>query len=139
MFTELFLILQFFFFQFIRTQQSVSLNGSLSDNSAIQPGDNVTLKCITLGSSILAWTGTNYVDSRIEFIILEQIGTMHTPNTYTTAILVNVSTDINGQYIIESHLNITVQSSIPSSTITCHSVGTAETSAFSFQSSSESA
>ena len=133
-FAELFLI-----FQFARTQQSVSLNGSLiSNNSDIQPGENITLKCVTLGSSILAWSGTNYVDSRIEFVAFDQIGTIiYTHNTYTTAILVNVSTDMSGQYIIESHLNITVQSSIPSSTITCHNVETGETSSFSFQSSSE--
>ena len=116
---------------------TVFLNGSLSENSAILPGENITIKCITKGSSILAWTGTNYVDSRIEFVIFNQIGTMYTPNPYTTATLVNVSTDINGQSIIESHLNITVQSSIPSSTITCHNVGTGETSAFTFQSKSE--
>jgi hypothetical protein len=49
------------------TQQSISLNGSLklNDNSAIRPGENITFHCITLGSSILAWSGTNYVDSRI--------------------------------------------------------------------------
>ena len=121
----------------MNTQQNVSLNGSLSENSAIPPGENITFKCITLGSSILAWTGTNYVDSRIEFIVFDQIGTMYTPNTYATAILVNVSTDMNGRSIIESHLNITVQSSIPSSAITCHNVGTGETRALSFQSKSE--
>ena len=115
----------------------MSLHGSLSNNSAIPPGENITLRCFTLGSSILAWTGTNYVDSRIEFVLVDQIGTMYTPNTYTTAILVNKSTDMNGRSIIESHLNITVQSGIPSSTITCHNVGTDETRAFRFQNSSE--
>jgi hypothetical protein len=62
---------------------------------------------------------------------------MYTPNAYTTAVLVNVSTDRNGQSIIESFLNITVQSNIASSTITCHNVGTEETRALSFQSTSE--
>ena len=133
-FAEL-LILQLF--QFASTQQSVSLNGSLSDNSAIPPGENITLKCITKGSLILAWTGTSYVDSRIEFVTADQIGTMYTPSLYTTATLVNVSTDMSGQYIIESHLNIIVQSGIPTSMITCHNVGTGETRALSFQSSSE--
>ena len=115
----------------------MSLNGSLTDNSAIPAGENITLECITKGSLILAWTGTNYINNRIEFVVFDQIGTMYTPNTYTTVSLVNVSTDINGRSIIESHLNITVQSSIPSSTITCHNVGTDETRALSFQSSSE--
>ena len=112
------------------------MNGSLNDNSAIPPGETITLECTTLESSILAWS---YIDSRIEFIVFDQIGTMRTPNTYTTATLVNVSTDMSGQYIIESHLSITVQSSIPSSTITCHNVGTGETSSFTFQSKSKKA
>ncbi len=90
-----------------------------------------------MGSPILAWSGTNYVDSRIEFVVFNQIGTMYTPNAYTTAVLVNASTDGNGQYIIESFLNITVQSNIASSTITCQNVGTGETKALSFQSTSE--
>jgi hypothetical protein len=118
------------------TQQNVFLNNSLSDNSAIPPGENITFHCRTLESSTLAWSGTNYVDSRIEFVVFDRIGTMYTPNTYTTAVLVNASTDGNGQSVIESFLNITVQSNIASSTITCHNVGTGETRALSFQSTS---
>jgi hypothetical protein len=119
------------------TQPNVSLNGSLSDNSAILPGENVTFHCITVGSSILAWSGTNYVNSHIEFLVVDQIGTMYTPNAYTTAVLMNVSIDGNGQSVIESYLNITVQSDIASSTITCRNVGTGEAKARSFQSTSE--
>ena len=135
----MFLFLQPFLFQSVTSQQGISLNSLSNDQLVVRPGENITLQCITRGSSILAWSGTNYIDSRVEFVVYDQIGTTYTPNAYTTAVLVNAYTDRNGQFVIESYLNITGQSSIPSSSITCHNVGTGETKAISFQTSSKHA
>ena len=132
------MISSFLLNQCLSAQQGVSLHSStLKDNlvSEVRRGENITFRCVTRGSHILAWSSDEYFN-RIEFLVVDNIGTVYTPNTYTTAELLSAYTDGNGEAVIESRLNIVVQSNIQRSSITCHNVGTGETRAISFQLSS---
>lgn len=120
----------------MNSQESVSLNSSLNSQHEVRRGENITFQCVTRGSLILAWSSNEYIDDRIEFSVVDNVGAMRAPNTYTTAVLVDVHTDRNGQMFIESHLNIVVQSNLLTSSITCHNGGTGDTRSISFQLSS---
>ena len=48
------------------------------------------------------------------------IGERNVPNSFTSAELLNVYDDENGRQVIESQLTISVQRSIPHSSVSCH-------------------
>ena len=101
-------------------------------------GENITFQCITIGSSILAWSSNEYIGDRIEFLNVHRIGTIVTPNDYTSAVLIDAYSDQDGQAVIVSLLSIIVQRGIISqSSVTCHHVGSGDTETVSFQLSSK--
>ena len=102
-------------------QFTSTLNGQLAHR-----GDNITFTCTTKGSSLLVWNSIEYISSslgRIVFSSDQTIGTLSTPNGYTSAQLTNVYEDENGRRVIESQLTIIVQRTIQHFSITCQNVG----------------
>ena len=119
------------------SSQSVLLNSSLNDQHIVRRGENITFQCTTTGSSILAWSSNEYIGDRIEFLNVHTIGTIVTPNQYTSAKLIDVYTDQNGQAVIVSLLSSIVQRAISQSSVTCHHVGSGRTKTITFQLSSK--
>ena len=90
-------------------------------------GENITFECVTVGSSILAWSSNEYINARgdrIEFLVIHENGTIiMAPNSHTLARLIGVYTDEDGQSVIVSQLSIIVQRTKKHFSISCHHVG----------------
>ena len=113
--------------------QRLNFTSSLNDQREVHRGESVTFRCITVGSTTLAWSGDDYIGTcRTDFMTTETVGAQISPNNFTTAELVDVYSDMNGRPVIVSQLTIIVQRSIKSSTVTCHHVGTRVSESISF-------
>ena len=115
--------------------QQISISSSLNSQHEVHQGENITIQCITRGSSILAWSCNEYIGSgRIEF------STTSTPlithNQYTLARLID-QYDENGRGVLVSQLSIIAQGTIQQSTVMCHHVQSGQAETITFQLSSK--
>ena len=94
-------------------------------------GERVTFTCVIEGSNSMAWTSDEYIGSdRLEFISIEPEGTTYRANL-AVATLVNAS-NVNGQIILKSRLEIYVSSNFQISSVTCHNIGNEAVNTISF-------
>ena len=117
--------------------QTVFLNSSLNGQQTVLRGENITFNCLTVGSSILAWTSDEYIADRIEFLVVNSNGTVMTQNPHALARLMAVYIDESGQAVLVSQLNITVQSNILRFSVSCLNVGNGEFATANFSLSSK--
>ena len=113
------------------SSQRLKFTSSLNDQREVHRGDGVTFRCITVGSTTLAWSGDDYIGGRIEFMATET-GAQISPNNFTSVELVDVYSDVNGRCVMESQLSIIVQKTIRSTSVTCHHVGSGISESISF-------
>ena len=106
--------------------QNISLNSSIlttnQNVNLVWPGEIVSFRCITRGSSILAWTSPEYIRDRLEFLIVQSAGTVATSG-FASAELIDAYNDGNQEPIIISQLTLVIQRDILNSSVTCHHVG----------------
>lgn len=102
--------------------------------SIVYPGEVATFQCTTRGSFIQAWSSAEYIQDRLEFVVVQSAGTVVTSG-FASAELIDayIVSDGNEQPIITSRLRITVQRSILNSSVTCHHAGGDLTATVSFE------
>jgi hypothetical protein len=119
--------------------QDVFLNSSMVADeqgvNLVRPGEIVSFRCITRGSSILAWTSPEYIRDRLEFANFQSSGAVATSG-FASAELIDAYNDGNQQPVIISQLTIVIQRNILNSSIVCHHTGRELTAAVSFKLSS---
>ena len=112
------------------------MNSSLNGQQDVRRGENILFECVTVGSSILAWSSNEYINARggrIEFLVVHDNGTIiMAPNSYTLAKLIGVYNE-DGQPVIVSQLSIIVQRTIPHFSVSCHHVGSGLTKTVTLQ------
>lgn len=86
--------------------------------------ETVTFTCVTRGSSSMVWTSIDYISTnggRIEYASIDSEGTSyHAGQTLTTLVS---NSRVNGLVVLESQLQIVVQSNYQVSSVTCHNIG----------------
>ena len=96
-------------------------------------GETVTFTCVTRGSNGIAWSSDEYIGSggvRLEFIPIDMEGATQ-PVGQTVATLVRVSYE-DGEIILVTQLQISVESTFQTTSITCHSLGNDAVNTISF-------
>ena len=92
--------------------------------------ENITFTCIVRGSNAIEWSSDDYIGTggrRLEFISTDRPGSQLNAGE-TLATLVRATQDI----IIESQLNIRIQSTISVATVRCQNGGTGENTEITF-------
>ena len=116
----------------------IALSSPLSEGQRVCPGDAIMFTCVTNGSSILAWSGDDYIGQAVQL----EFATFHEPGRIarnrdspigTQAVLVSKEIEENETLgILESQLSIVITSDYQTATIKCLHVdtGSEETTGF---------
>ena len=83
-------------------------------------GESVTITCMTINSSIIAWSSEEYIGKggrQLEFVTLDAIGT----TLYDSMVIANLTSVNQSALILESQLHIIrVSPNYPQFNVTCH-------------------
>ena len=107
----------------INSQQDIRLNTTSGDS--VRPGDDVTIMCTTIGSSIIAWSSDEYIGRggvRLE-LFANATSRESSQISNATAVLLNTSYSSEGDIVLTSALSLIIMETPYNISVTCVNIG----------------